>query len=375
MRATDTPFRRAEDLPTRAEMYGALLRRDPAYEGVFYLGVRTTGIFCRPTCPAKKPRQENVEFFASTRDALTAGYRPCRRCAPMRPEGAAPEWLAGLLRRIEDDPARRFKDADLAASGLDPARVRRWFKRHHGMTFHAYQRARRLGLALGQIRNGDDIMGAAYDHGYESLSGFNDAFAHLFGETPGRSANEDLGHVVMTRVLTPLGPLVAGASEAGLCMLEFADRSTLESQVKRLRKYMNCVVTPGSNRHIEQVEHELAEYFAGRRTKFDIDLVVPGTEFQRRVWSALQQIPYGETRSYEDIARAVGNRRAVRAVGGANGANRIPIVIPCHRVVRADGTRGGYGGELWRKRYLLRLEGHEKYVEPQEALPLDRAAG
>jgi AraC family transcriptional regulator of adaptative response/methylated-DNA-[protein]-cysteine methyltransferase len=387
-------------------MYRALVQRDASYEGVFYLGVRTTGIFCRPTCPAKKPKRENVEFFASTREALTAGFRPCRRCRPMTPEGAAPSWLEGLLRDIDEDPARRWKDADLRAAGLDPARVRRWFKRHHGMTFHAYQRARRLGLALGQIRNGDDIMGTAYDHGYESLSGFRDAFAHLFGEPPGRAKTAsapppqggkaragdgsdgeervtgsrtdwaspplaDRAHVVVTRVLTPLGPLVAGATDEGLCLLEFADRPMLETQIKRLRRHMDCAVTPGSNHHIDQIERELAEYFCGARTHFDVTLMVPGTEFQQQVWSALRAIPFGETRSYEDIARAVGNPRAVRAVGRANGDNRIPIVIPCHRVVRSDGSLGGYGGELWRKRYLLRLEGHDEYAEAQGELILD----
>jgi len=235
------------------------------------------------------------------------------------------------------------------------------------MTFHAYQRARRLGLALGQLRTGDDIMGTAYDHGYESLSGFREAFAHLFGEPPRKSSRE---HVVLTRVLTPLGPLVAGANENGLCLLEFADRTILEAQIKRLRRHLDCVVTPGSNRHIEQVEGELAEYFAGRRTEFDVPLEAPGTEFQNRVWQALRRIPYGETRSYEQIARAIGKPTAVRAVGRANGSNRIPIVIPCHRVVRADGSLGGYGGELWRKRYLLQLEGHDEYADRQEILDL-----
>lgn len=367
MQTTNTPFRQADDLPPRAEMYRAMVERDGSYEGVFYLGVRTTGIFCRPTCPAKKPRPENVEFFGSTREALTAGFRPCLRCTPMKPEGVAPDWLAGLMRDLEGDPARRWKDADLRAAGLDPARVRRWFKRHHNMTFHAYQRARRLGLAMGQMRRGDDIMDTAYDHGYESLSGFRDAFAQLFGEPPGKSATT---HVVVTRVLTPLGPLVAGATDEGLCLLEFADRPMLETQLKRLRKYMDCAVTPGSNHHIEQVEGELDEYFTGKRTEFEVSLVVPGTDFQQQVWAALQQIPYGETCSYEDIARAIDNPKAVRAVGRANGDNRIPIVIPCHRVVRADGTLGGYGGELWRKRYLLQLEGHDHYAEAQNALPL-----
>jgi AraC family transcriptional regulator of adaptative response/methylated-DNA-[protein]-cysteine methyltransferase len=350
-------------------MYEALLNRDSSYEGVFYLGVRTTGIFCRPTCPAKKPRRENVEFFPSTREALLAGYRPCRRCTPMRPGGATPDWLQPLVASVERQPERRWKDADLRSAGYDPARVRRWFKSHHGMTFHAYLRARRLGLALGQIRQGDDIMGAAYDHGYESLSGFRDAFGHLFGEPPGKSRSSV--HVVVTRVLTPLGPLVAGATDEGLCMLEFADRPMLETQVKRLRRYLDCAVVPGTNAHIEQIDAELVEYFAGKRTAFDVPLVTPGTDFQQQVWTALRQIPYGETCSYEEIARAIDNPRAVRAVGRANGDNRIPIVIPCHRVVRADGTLGGYGGELWRKRFLLDLEGALDSLDVQDELPLN----
>ncbi len=349
-------------------MYRALLDRDNSYEGVFYLGVRTTGIFCRPTCPAKKPLRKNVEFFSTTREALVAGYRPCRRCTPMQPEGSAPAWIEELVAEIETDPARRWKDADLRAAGLDPTRVRRWFKHHHGMTFHAYQRARRLGLALGQIRYGEDIMNTAYDHGYESLSGFRDAFGHLFGEPPGKSRSTT--QVVVTRVLTPLGPLVAGATDDGLCLLEFADRPMLETQIKRLRKYMDCAVTPGDNPHIERIQQQLSEYFDGTRTAFSVPLVVPGTDFQRQVWEALQEIPYGETRSYEDIARAIDNPKAVRAVGRANGDNRIPIVIPCHRVVRADGTLGGYGGELWRKRFLLGLEGHTELATQQEQLPL-----
>jgi len=359
-----------QNLPPNTEMYEALLNRDSSYEGVFYLGVRTTGIFCRPTCPAKKPRRKNVEFFPSTRDALLAGYRPCLRCTPMQPGGATPKWLEPLVADVEREPERRWKDADLRAAGYDPARVRRWFKSHHGMTFHAYLRARRLGLAMGQIRQGDDIMGAAYDHGSASPSGFRDAFGHMFGETPGKSRGSAL--VMITRVLTPLGPLVAGATDEGLCMLEFADRPMLETQVKRLHKYLDCTVVPGTNEHIEQIDAELAEYFAGERTDFDVPLVVPGTEFQQRVWAALRDIPYGETCAYEDIARAIDNPKAVRAVGRANGDNRIPIVIPCHRVIRADGTLGGYGGELWRKRFLLELEGALDAVSVQEALPLGK---
>ncbi len=336
-------------------MYRALVERDSAYDGVFVAGIRTTMIFCRPGCAAKKPREENGEFFASTWDALAAGYRPCKRCAPLEPQGRAPGWLSPLIERVENDPSRRWTDADLRSYGIDPSRVRRWFRTNHGMTFHAYQRARRLGLALGRIHGGAGLSRAAYDHGYESESGFRDAFRRLFGSSPGRSGA--VRPMVVTRVLTPLGPMVAGAVEEGLCLLEFADRRMLETQVGRLVRRLDCVWAPGSNEHISRLVEELAAYFVGTLDRFTVPLVMAGTEFQTACWTYLISIPYGETRSYDDEARALGRSKAVRAVGRANGDNRIALLIPCHRVVRRDGQLAGYGGGVWRKRLLL---GHER---------------
>ncbi|MFQ5702260.1 MAG: Ada metal-binding domain-containing protein, partial [Acidobacteriota bacterium] len=142
------------NLPAVTEMYEALVARDAGYEGIFFVGVKTTGVFCRPTCAARKPRAENVEFFASSADALAAGYRPCKRCRPLELNGRVPDWLRSLLDRVERDPCRRWKDAELRALGVDPVRVRRWFKANHGITFQGYRRARRLGLALRFIREG-----------------------------------------------------------------------------------------------------------------------------------------------------------------------------------------------------------------------------
>jgi AraC family transcriptional regulator of adaptative response/methylated-DNA-[protein]-cysteine methyltransferase len=332
-------------------MYRAVTRRDASYEGVFITAVRTTGVFCRPVCPAKKPLFENVEFYGSVRDALLAGYRPCRRCRPLEQNGDIPEWLATLLDEVERDPTKRWRDADLRARAIDPSRIRRWFKANHGMTFHAYQRARRLGLALGRIRHGADLTHAAYDHGYESASGFRDAFAQLFGTTPGRSRATNL--MVLTRVPTPLGPMVAGATDEGVCLLEFADRPMVETQIKRLKRWLRCEFAPGDNRHIDRLAEELKEYFAGTLRQFSVPLVIPGTDFQRKAWQALSRIPYGQTRSYTDQARIIGQPTAVRAVGRANGDNRLAIIIPCHRVVRGDGSLCGYGGGLWRKQSLL----------------------
>jgi AraC family transcriptional regulator of adaptative response/methylated-DNA-[protein]-cysteine methyltransferase len=344
----------APNLPSSDEMYQAVQNRDSTYDGVFFVAVRTTGIFCRPGCPARKPLKDNVEFFRTVRDALSSGYRPCKRCRPLELNGRAPDWLEGLLAEVERDPSRRWTDADLRALSIDPVRVRRWFRANHGMTFHAYQRARRLGLALGQIQNGADVTGTAFEHGFESLSGFRGAFERLFGATPGRS--RDSTRVVVTRLLTPLGPMVAGATDEGVCLLEFTDRRMFETQIKRLQKLLDCVMAPGSNDHITRLGDELKRYFEGSLEAFTVPLITPGTEFQRAVWDQLRRIPYGKTTSYERMAREIGRPGAQRAVGRANGDNRIAIVLPCHRVVRSDGSLCGYGGGLWRKRYLLEHE-------------------
>jgi AraC family transcriptional regulator of adaptative response/methylated-DNA-[protein]-cysteine methyltransferase len=335
-------------------MYRALRNRDSTYDGVFFVAVRTTAIFCRPTCPARKPRMENVEFFPSVRDALAAGYRPCKRCRPMEPNGEAPHWLRDLMSRVERDPLRRWTDRDLRGLGIDPSRVRRWFRAHYGMTFHAYYRARRLGLALGRIQQGDDMTRTAYEHGYESLSGFREAFERIFTMPPGKSRSSEC--MVMTRLLTPLGPMVAGATDAGVCLLEFADRRMLETQIKRIRTWLRCTVAPGSNEHIERLNDELQRYFAGTLRDFSVELVVPGTPFQLQVWDRLRRVPYGSTGTYEQLAREIGRPGAQRAVGRANGDNRLAIIIPCHRIVKSDGTLCGYGGGLWRKRALLEHE-------------------
>ncbi len=352
---TTESISRPATLPPADEMYAAILRRDPDYDGVFFLAVTTTGIVCRPTCPARKPKAENIEYFASVRDALFAGYRPCRRCRPLEPAGTPPEWLRPVLERVEADPEARITDADLRRDGVEPARVRRWFVANHGITFHAYQRARRLGLALGRVRLGDDVTAAAYAHGFESLSGFREAFRRVFDIAPG-SAKHVAAPILVTRILTPLGPMVAGANDDGIALLEFAERRRLERQVRTVSKRLETTCTPGDHEWLRRLEAQLAEYFDGKRTTFDLPLVLPGTDFQRDVWAELRDIASGETRSYDAIARAIGRPKAVRAVGRANGDNRVAILVPCHRVIGADGKLTGYGGGLWRKQALLELE-------------------
>lgn len=341
-------------LPPEDEMYRAVERSDTRYDGVFIVAVRTTGIFCRPSCTAKTPLRRNVEFLADAREALLRGYRACLRCRPLEPPGATPDWLRPLLTSVEKAPTKRWRDRDLRDLGVDPVRARRWFRKHHGMTFHAYQRARRVGHALGHIRNGGAVTEAAFGHGWESLSAFHEAFRDAIGTTPGRA---DEGRVVRVhRVLTPLGPMLAGATEDALCLLEFVDRRMLATQIGRLSRALECAFVPGINGVLALAERELAAYFAGDLRRFSIPLELPGTAFQQAAWAALRDIPYGATRSYAEQAEAIGNPAAVRAVAQANGANRIAIVVPCHRVIGKDGRLSGYGGGVWRKRRLLDLE-------------------
>lgn len=335
-------------------MYRALLDKDSRFEGIFIAGVRTTGIFCRPSCTARKPRRENVQFFRDAHEALQHGYRPCKVCRPMKPAGGIPLFIEQLLEEIQRDPELRLRDQDLLERGLEPEKVRRWFKKHHGMTFHAYQRSLRINRAFGNIQKGRSVTQTAYEQGYESLSAFQDSFKKLAGVAPSQAVEKNV--VSITRLTTPLGPMVAGAVEEGICLLEFTDRRMLETQCKRLEKHLNAVLLPGDNPHFALLDRQLSAYFAGERTDFDLPLVLPGTPFQQQVWQALRDIPFGETRTYKQQAEAIGRPRAIRAVGTANGDNRIAIIVPCHRVVGGDGKLVGYGGGIWRKEWLLRHE-------------------
>ncbi len=335
-------------------MMDAFFGRDPSFDGIFVTAVRTTGIFCRPTCSARKPLRENISFYPTSRDALLDGYRPCLRCEPMKPAGEPPEWLRPLLEAVDAEPTRRWTDQDIRDHGLVPERVRRWFQKTHAMTFHAYSRARRLGSALGWVKKGSQVTRAAFESGYDSLSGFHEAFRRYFGTSPTETSGQTI--VRVSRIATPLGPMLVGASDQALYLLEFVDRRALANQIARIRRRLDAAFVPGTNPVVEAVTEQLGEYFARIRTRFDVPLAPAGTPFQNEVWEGLMRIPAGETRSYGELAIEIGRPGAVRAVGKANGDNALAIIIPCHRVVGADGKMVGYGGGVWRKKRLLELE-------------------
>lgn len=341
-------------LPSRSIMERAYQQSDVTYDGVFYLGVRTTGIFCKPSCGARKPLPENVEFFATTKEAIFAGYRPCKRCKPMSAAGEPPAWVAELLTLVDRSPDARVRDGDIRKLGIDPARARRYFQRNFGMTFQAYSRGRRLGKAFEQIRLGKRLDDVTLGHGYGSHSGFREAFGKAFGTPPGKAHRSEC--LLVTWIESPLGPLIAGATEKHLVLLEFTDRRMLDAQFVTLRRAFKRPIVPGNNAILKQLRDELALYFQGKLRTFRVPLEFPGSPFQQKVWEELRRIPYGTTISYEELADRAGTAHAQRAAGSANGKNRIAIVLPCHRVVNKNGKLGGYGGGLWRKQRLLELE-------------------
>jgi AraC family transcriptional regulator of adaptative response/methylated-DNA-[protein]-cysteine methyltransferase len=239
------------------------------------------------------------------------------------------------------------------ALAVHASTARRQFQKRFGMTFVEYARARRLGSAFKAIRAGDRVIDAQLDAGFDSSSGFRDAFTRIMGAPPASRATRALFAAWLD---TPLGPMTAIADEHALRLLEFVDRRGLEREIERLRLRQKAGIAPGRTAPIEQIDAELKAYFAGHSTSFATPLASSGSPFQGAVWDALKTIPPGETWTYAQLARAVGRPRAVRAVGTANGANQLAIVIPCHRVINANGELGGYAGGVPRKKWLLEHE-------------------
>ena len=336
------------------QMYRASYEKNSDFEGVFWMAVKTTGIFCRPTCTARKPKPENVEFLDNTKDAIQKGYRPCKVCKPLVNPDETPLDIRKLLIELSENPGLKLKDVDLVERGLQPITVKRWFLKHHAMTFHTFQRTFKINSAFKKLQQGENVLDVALENGYESLSGFNDSFKNVFGVSPKNSKMEKI--VDLKRIETPLGTMIACANENGICMLEFSDRKALPTELKDISKHFDANIVQGENPHFKTLEKELEEYFEGKLKDFIVPLAPVGTDFQKKVWEILRTIPYGTTRSYQQQADILGNPKAVRAVANANGLNKISIIIPCHRVIGSNGTLTGYGGGIWRKQKLLELE-------------------
>jgi len=333
------------------EYYRALITKNPEYEGIFYVGVKTTGVFCRPTCPARKPKFEHCEFFETAQQALLASFRPCKRCQPLSHPNHVSELVRVLIEAVEKNPEKRWKDNDFEELSIDATTARRQFKKRFDMTFVEYARARRMGLAMKKIREGDSIIDAQISVGYESSSGFRDAFSQIMGTAPALSGHSNI--LKASWLDTRLGPMIAISDDDALYLLEFVDRRGLEREVDRLRQKTRSAIIPGSTQPIELIERELSLYFDGRLKEFKTPIFFLGSLFQKQVWENLRKIPYGETCSYSDLSKLMGQTSAFRAVAQANGANQCAMIIPCHRIINANGDLGGYGGGLVRKKWLI----------------------
>ncbi|CEG58512.1 bifunctional transcriptional activator/DNA repair enzyme AdaA [Legionella fallonii] len=343
----------------KKEYYSALLAKDSRYEGIFYVGVKTTGIFCRPSCPAKKPKFENCEFFQTAQEALLASFRPCLRCRPLSHPNYVSELVRTLVDAVEVNPEKRWKNSDFENLSVDASTARRQFKKRFGMTFIEYARARRIGMAMKQIRDGEGLIWAQLNAGYGSSSGFRDAFTKIMGAPPSH-LSQQLQVLKASWIDTPLGPMIAIADEKALYLLEFVDRKGLEREVERLRSKTKSAIIPGSTPAIVSIEKELHDYFAGHLKEFVTPVHFIGSSFQKSAWQQLLRIPYGETRSYSKQAETLGKPTAFRAVANANGANQFAIIVPCHRIINLNGKLGGYGGGIARKKWLLEHERRHK---------------
>jgi AraC family transcriptional regulator of adaptative response/methylated-DNA-[protein]-cysteine methyltransferase len=343
------------DLPDDDTLYDALLARDATYDGRAYVGVSSTGIFCRLTCPARKPKRENCSFYNDVSACIHAGLRPCKRCYPLASAARNDPAIAKLLGALDARPAYRWSEADIARMGYDPSTTRRAFKRHFGVTFLEMARSRRLAMGFTALGAGS-VIDAQLDAGFDSPSAFRAAFAKLMGKAPGSLTKDAL--LRADYMQTPLGDMIAVCDKRALHLLEFADRKALPTEMTRLHKAAKGSVGVGWFETHDQVKAELGAFFAKELEQFTVPLALHGTPFTRDVWKTLQTIPAGETRSYSAIAASMGAPQATRAVARANGANQIAIIIPCHRVIGADGSLTGYGGGLWRKQQLIDLEKH-----------------
>lgn len=339
-----------DDPKTLERMKAAFAARDRSWDGRFVVAVTSTGIYCRPSCPARRPRPENTEFYDSNDMAESAGFRACKRCEPdaVTRDRAAIEQALTLLRGAEES----ISLADLAeAVGYSPSHLQRIFTRDTGLSPASYARALRDERARNALSASGSVTEAIYEAGFESPSRFYDSLEGKLGMKPSAWARGGAGMTINWTVTeTSLGPMLVAATDKGVCRLSFGQgRDELE------QLFPNAELSEGGAEFASLVGRVVAAV-DDPATGRDIPVDVSGTAFQERVWQELRKIPPGETRSYTEIAAAAGNPRAVRAAGSANGANHVAVLIPCHCVVRSDGSLGGYAYGLDIKRALLERE-------------------
>jgi AraC family transcriptional regulator of adaptative response/methylated-DNA-[protein]-cysteine methyltransferase len=331
------------------------LSGDTSMDGAFFAAVRTTGVYCRPSCTARKPKRENVSFFASCEAAEAAGYRACKRCFPKL---ATRDGAAGLVRRAselldaEEPPAL---PGVARALKVTAPQLQRTFKRVLGVTPQQYVEARRLARLKDGLRDGRSVTDALYDAGYSSSSRLYESAGDRLGMTPATYRRGGRGMRIRYHISgSPLGRMLVAGTERGVCAVHIAD-SDAELGVALRGEFPEAIIEPDDGA-LEGYVSQIVDHVQGMRPRLDIPLDIQGTAFQMRVWRALQEIAYGATRTYSEIAEAIGSPRAMRAVGNACGRNPVPVIIPCHRVVASNGGLGGYGLGIESKKKLLATE-------------------
>jgi AraC family transcriptional regulator of adaptative response/methylated-DNA-[protein]-cysteine methyltransferase len=335
----------------------AVLDRDRAADGRFVFAVRTTGVFCRPSCPARRPRRDNVAFFASPAEAAAGGFRPCRRCRPDERAAAGPAWLARLCRLIDESEAPPTLGRLAALAGVGPDSLRREFRRALGVSPRQYAEARRTARLKQELRKGTSVTEAMYDAGYGSSSRLYERSTKELGMTPGKYLRRAEGLDISFAMLpSPLGRVLVAATGRGVCFVGLGE-SDARLEIALREEFAAARTIRRDDAELGSWARGIVTSLAGRSGDPAVPLDIRATAFQRSVWDELRRIPRGETRSYAEVARAIGRPRAVRAVARACATNPVAVVVPCHRVVGSDGALTGYRWGLERKRALLEREG------------------
>lgn len=347
---------------SEVDCWQAVQDRDRRYDGVFVYAVRSTGIYCRPSCPARRPHRKQVLFFPTPEAAGQAGFRPCRRCQP-----DAVDFQVDMVRRACDYIERHFEDAptltDLGAHlHVSPNHLQRVFKRVTGVTPRQYAEACRLAQLKAQLKAGEPVTKALYAVGYNSTSRL---YPGKLGMTPTTYRRGGQGATIGYAVVAcALGYLLVAATERGICAVSLGD-SVEALEVALVDEYPAADITHDAGT-LTQWTGAILRHLDGEQPYLDLPLDIQATAFQQRVWEVLRAIPYGSTRSYSEIARSLGKPKAARAVARACAANPVAVVIPCHRAVRKDGDPGGYRWGLARKRALLAQESASSAAAPNE---------
>ena len=335
----------------------AVLARDANHDGEFFFAVSTTGVYCRPSCPAKRPRRENVTFYRRPEEAERAGFRACLRCKPKsaagNPQTATVKEVCRYIEHHLDEPVTLERLGKVF--GQSPFHLQKTFKKALGITPRAYADSCRMGLLKRNLQAGRSVTHALYDAGYSSSSRLYEKTASQLGMTPDKYRRGAIAATIRyTCTDSPLGRMLVAATEKGICAIQFGDQD--DELTEGLKREFPFAMRKRDDASMRSWTEAVLEQISGHNPNRSLPLDIRATAFQRRVWDHLQSLPFGTTQSYGEVAKAIGQPSAARAVARACASNRIAVAIPCHRVVREDGDMGGYRWGVERKKALLRME-------------------